>query len=143
MTAVIGIITGSGFGLFMHYQLRAWYGSINEAVAGLDESERSQVVNAITHGPVPADPSLRLAAMKLGSAYLGGRSADQLKRRDRQTWILYVFLVGFSIAEAVLAPSPYVSIYFVALGLLLVVTLPVSLRRGRRLRHNIARLAED
>ncbi len=135
-------MSGSLFGLFMHHQHHAWYRELNQAVAGLDESERSQAVAAITQGSVPTDPGLRLAAMRLGSTFLGGRSADQIRRRERQMWLLWVFLVAFSIAEAILASSFHVSLYFVALGVFVAVTLPLSLRRGRRFRHNIALLAE-
>jgi hypothetical protein len=49
-----------------------------EAVAGLDKSERSEAIAAVTRGIVPTDPTVRSAASRLGSAFLRHKSAGQL-----------------------------------------------------------------
>lgn len=54
------------------------------AVSGLDQAGRSQAIDAILHGAVPADPEVRASAIRLGRVCLRNKSADQLKRQERR-----------------------------------------------------------
>lgn len=127
---------------FVAYQGKATHKRAVEAVAGLDKTERSQAIAAITGGVVPADPAVRYAAVRLGSAYLGGKSVDEQKRRERRAWITSAIIVALMIVWAVTQTSAYATVYFLALGLIVAIALPLSLLRGRRLQRNYAQLSE-
>jgi hypothetical protein len=71
-------ITGVGFGLLMAYQTRSMHTTMTEAVDGLDESRRAKAIAAVTAGGVPGDATVRSSAMRLGVAYLSGKSDAQL-----------------------------------------------------------------
>jgi hypothetical protein len=109
-------------------------------VAGLDEAERSQAIAAVTHGVVPADPTVRSSVTRLGAAYLHHRSADQLKRQERGTWILLAILVAVSVAGAVMFSQQRLDL--LVLLLIAVVVLPLGVLRGRRIQRNVALLGE-
>ena len=109
---------------------------------GLDTTERSQAIAAITHGVVPTDPTARSSAIRLGAAYLGGKSDDQLNRQERQTWMVLAFLIAVAIAAAAMNSSKYCGLYYLALVLLPVVALPLGLLTTRRIQRNVALLSE-
>jgi hypothetical protein len=118
------------------------FSTIVEAVAGLDKTERSQAIGAITHGVVPTDPTVRSAAIGLGLAYLGGRSGEQLKRQERQNWIFLALFVALMIICAVLESGLPAKLYFLAVGLFVALVLPLRMRRDRRSLRNVALLTE-
>jgi hypothetical protein len=91
---------------------------------------------------VPADPTARPSAIGPGSAYLGGKSTAELKRRERQTWVVIAILVAVAIAGAVLESSVYARLYFLTLGLLVAIALPIAMGRGRRIQRNLALLTD-
>lgn len=98
--------------------------ALTGAVGGLDQAERSQAIAAVTHGVVPADQKVRSAALRLGWAYLGGKSADQLKRQERRNWIASAVLVAAGIALAIMDSEQ--RLYFLVLVLFLLVVLPLG-----------------
>jgi hypothetical protein len=51
-----------------------------EALSGLDQTGRSQAIDAVAHGVVPADPDVRASAIRLGRVWLRHKSADQYSR---------------------------------------------------------------
>jgi hypothetical protein len=100
----------------------------------------SQAIAAITDGIVPAVPTVRYAAMRLGSAYLGAKAVDALKRRERSAWIATAIILALLIAWAVAQSSGYAIMYY--LGLIVAISLPLALLRGRRIQRNFALLTE-
>jgi hypothetical protein len=71
------------------------------AVSGLDQAGRSQAIDAVLRGAVPADPEVRASAIRLGRVCLRNKSADQLKRQERWTWFAFGVLIAASGAAAV------------------------------------------
>jgi hypothetical protein len=113
-----------------------------DAAAGVDKTTRSQAIAAITHGVVPADPTVRSVAIRLGSAYLGGKSAVQLKRQERQTWIILTVIAVSGTAVAVMESSTRARLCLLAVISVGVVVLPLRLLRTRRIQRNVARFSE-
>lgn len=72
---------------------RGRHRSIAAAVAGLSAAERSAAIAAITTGVVPQDPAVRGSAVRLGTAYLGDRRPDRM-RRDRRRAVLTAVVLG-------------------------------------------------
>ncbi len=137
---ISALCIGVGLALLLIYQRQPIHKALVEAVAGLDKTERSQAIAAITHGVAPADATVHSSAIRLGLAYLGGRSADQLKRQERRTWMILVFLVAVGIAEAVMNSDEDAGLFFLALVLLAVIVLPLGLLRTRQIQRNVALL---
>lgn len=142
-TAIFSLFFGIALGAYFVYAGRAMHKAVTEAANGLDKTERSQAIGAITRGAFPSTPTVRSAAMRLGQAYLGGKSADELKRRKRQTWIAMAVLVATLIAMAVVNFGGHHGLYFVALALFLVVATSLGVMSTRRIQRNVALLAED
>ncbi len=144
-TVFSALFFGVGLAALFSYRGRATYKALTEAVAGLDTTERSQAIAAVTHGVVPTDPTVRSSAIRLGAACLGGTSADQLKRQERHTWMFLGFLVALCIAAVVMNFNGDRLLYL-ALALFLVVVLALGPRRTRRIQRiqrNVALLSED
>ncbi len=139
------VIAAIFFGVFLAasftYGTQRMHTALTEAVGGLDQAERSQAIAAVTHGVVPTDQKVRSAAVRLGWAYLGGKSADQLKRQERRTWIASAVLVAAGIGLAIMDSEQ--RLYFLVLVLFLLVVLPLGVLRTRRIQHNVALLGED
>jgi hypothetical protein len=112
-----------------------------EALSGLDQAGRSQAIDAVAHGAVPADPDVRASAIRLGRVILRNKSADQLKRQERWVWVTFGVLFA-STAAAAAANVNDDRLFYAVLALLSVILLPVSLLNSRRIERNVARLAE-
>jgi hypothetical protein len=135
------LIAGIGFGLAMAYQGRSMHTAMTEAVAGLDKSRSAEAIAAVTAGGVPGDLAVRSSAMRLGVAYLSGKTDAQLNRAERQTWILLVLLVAGTAYLVTISTSRYEATFYVTLALLCAVNLPLGVLRTRRVRRNVAHLA--
>jgi hypothetical protein len=72
---------------FLTATTQAMHRGALEALSGLDQAGRSQAIDAVSHGVVPADPDVRASAIRLGRVWLRNKSADQLKRAEIWTWI--------------------------------------------------------
>jgi hypothetical protein len=125
-----GVVIAAGFTL----DTRGMHTALTEAVAGLDQTERSQAIAALAHGMVPTDQKVRSASVRLGRACLGGKSSDQLKR---PAWIASAVIVAAGILSAVLRLWP--SLFLEALILPLV---PLGMLRARRIQRHVALLTE-
>jgi hypothetical protein len=124
---------------------RGMHAALTEAVAGLDQTERSQAIAAVTHGIMPADQRMQSAAVRLGRAYLGGQSPEQLKRQERLTWVTFALVVATQIGAAVTnfnAHNLYGGLYCVEMALLVAVVLPLGLLSKRRIQRNVSLLTE-
>ena len=121
--------------------------ALTEAVAGLDQTERSRAIAAVTHGIVPADQRVRSSAVRLGRAYLSHKSADELKRQQRRAWVVLAVLIAVlvALAAAVVGLGPdgiRLGLYLLALVLLLVVQGCLGMLRIRRIQRNISLLTD-
>ncbi len=117
----------------------------HNAAGGLDKRARSQVVAAVTRGVVPANQRARSAAIRLGTAYLGGKSAEQLKRQEPLTWMMVLVVAVVFTALAVMNSSAHPGLAYLAAVLLLLGVLPVlplGLWSTRRIQRNVALLTE-
>ena len=117
----------------------------HNAAGGLDERARSQAVAAVTRGVVPANQRVRSAAIRLGTAYLGGKSAEQLKRQEPLAWMVVVLAATIFIALAVMNFSAHAGLADLSAVLLLLGVLPVlplGLLSTRRIQRNVALLTE-
>ena len=77
-----------------------------EALSGLDQAGRSQAIDAVSRGVVPADPDVRAPAIRLGRVWLRNKSADQLKRAEIWNWITFGLLVAAAVAAAPRPAAP-------------------------------------
>jgi hypothetical protein len=139
------VIFAVALGALSTYQGRATHNALAEAVSGLDESQRSQAIAAVTRGVMPADQRVRSAAIRLGAGYLRGKSADQLKRYERRAWIAWMVLVVVAaslIALPVMSSSTPVGLRVLAAVLLLLILLPLAQLSTRRIQRNVALLTE-
>jgi Flp pilus assembly protein TadB len=134
-TVISALVFGVVLAAALTYTTRGMHTALTEAVAGLDQRERSQAIAAVTRGMVPADQRVRSASVRLGRACLGGKSPDQLKR---PVWIASAILVAVGILSAVMRVWP--SLFLMALVLPLV---PLGMLRARRIQRHVALLTEN
>ena len=142
-SAISAVIFGVAMSVLLAYQGGSTRKALVEAVSGLDAAQRSQAIAGVTDGVVPADPTVRHAAVRLGSAYLRGKTVDQLKRQERRGWITTAIVVVLFILAAVTQSSAYQTLWYLAIGLFTAIALPISVLRDRRLQRNYAQLAES
>jgi hypothetical protein len=110
------------------------------AVSGLDQAGRSQAIDAVLHGKVPDDPDVRASATRLGRVFLRNKSADQLKRQELWTWLVFGILIVAGAAAAVVIVND--RFYYLVIAVLAAIVLPFSLFTLRRIQRNVALLAE-
>jgi uncharacterized membrane protein YoaK (UPF0700 family) len=138
-TVLSAICFGAALGGYFTIATQSVYRAALEALSGLDESVRSQSIDAVAHGAVPNDPNVRAAATRLGRVLLRNKSADQLRRTEKWAWVTYVVvLAGFAVGAVSFSEDRR---YFVVLAVLWAIVIPISMRRSRRIRRNVALLA--
>ncbi len=134
------IVFGAALGGYLTITTQGMHRAAQEAVSGLDQSGRSDAINAVLRGVTLADPDVRASATRLGRIYLRNKSADQLKRAAIWSWIVFGVLIAGGVAGAVAFNNDRLP--FVVLAALAAILLPVSLLSSRRIQRNVARLAE-
>jgi hypothetical protein len=139
-TILSAIFFGAIVAGFLTATTQATHRGALEALSGLDQAGRSQAIDAVSHGVVPADPDVRASAIRLGRVWLRNKSADQLKRAEIWTWITFGVFFALAIAAAVANFANERVFYFVA-ALLFALVLPFSLLSTRRIQRNVALLA--
>jgi ABC-type multidrug transport system permease subunit len=113
-----------------------------EALSALDDARRSEAINAISRGVVPADPGVRAAAIRLGRAWLRNKSPKQLKRVEISNWIAFGLLFVVAVVAAVVNFNND-RVFYTVLAALSAIVAPRSSHNTRRIQRNIARLAEN
>jgi len=134
------IVFGAALGGYSTIATQGVHRAAVQAMSGLDQAGHSQSIDAVLHGSVPHDPDVRAAAARLGRALLRNKSADQLQRTEKWTWVLYALGLA-AIAWSVTSSSDDRR-YFLVLGLIWAIGIPISVIRSRRIRRNVARLAD-
>jgi Flp pilus assembly protein TadB len=134
------IFFGAALGGYFTATTQGMHRAAQEAIAGLDQSERSDAIHAVLRGVAPADPDVRASAARLGKICLRDRTADQLKRAEIWSGITFGVLFAGSVAGAVAFSNDRLP--FVMVAVLAAILLPVSLVSSRRIRRNVALLAE-
>lgn len=134
------IFFGAALGGYLTATTQGMHRAAQEALAGLDQSGRSDAINAVLRGVAPADPDVRASATRLGKIYLRNKTADQLKRGQLWSWLTVGVLIGASIAGAVAFNHERVP--FAVIAVLAAILLPLSLHSSRRIQRNVALLAE-
>jgi hypothetical protein len=133
------LITGVGFGLAMAYQTRSTHTAMTRRLPGsLNRGARRP--SPLSLQAAPGDATMRDSAMRLGLAYLSGKTDAQLNKAERQTWLLLMLLVAGTAYLVTISISRYEATFYVALALLCLVGLPLGVLRTRRLRRNVALL---
>jgi hypothetical protein len=133
------IVFGGAVGGYFTVATQGMHRAALVAVSGLDDSERSEAINAVLRGGTPAHPDVRAAAARLGKAYLRNKSPDQLRRTRFWSWITIAALVAAGTAGAAEFTEDRLS--FVVLVVLAAVLLPLSVVNARRIQHNVAELS--
>jgi hypothetical protein len=113
-----------------------------EALSGLDEARRSQALDAVSRGILPADREVRAAALRLGRVSLRNKSSGQLKRAEIWTWLTFGILFALSVFAAVVDFNGD-RVFYLVLAVLSAIVAPLSSRNSRRIQRNIALLAEN
>jgi hypothetical protein len=134
LAVAFGLLVGAG----LAYAQQTLHNTLLVAVAGLDTSQRSQVIAAVNRGVIPSDPAVRTAAIRCGSAFLRVRSAAELRRNERQSWIA----TGLAVVACIGLGLTHGRLYYLGVALLLVVALPLTSLRQRRIERNVARLSQ-
>jgi hypothetical protein len=133
------IVFGAALGGYFTATTQGMHRAAQEAVAGLDQSGRSDAINAVLRGVAPADPDVRASATRLGKIYLRNKTADQLKRAEIWSWVTFGVLIAGGVAGAVAFNNDRLP--FAVIAVLAVILLPVSLVSSRRVQRNVALLA--
>lgn len=133
------IVFGSAVGGYFTATTQGVHRAAQEAVSGLDESGRSDAINAVLRGVAPADPDVRASAARLGKICLRNKTADQLRRAEIWSCITFGILIAGSIVAAVAFSNDRLP--FVMVAVLAAIVLPVSLLSSRRIQRNVALLA--
>jgi len=113
-----------------------------EALSGLDGARRSEAINAVSRGVVPADPDVRAAAIRLGRVWLRNKSPKQLKRAEIWTWITFGLLFVVAVVAAAMNFNND-RVFYIVVAALSATVAPRSSHNSRRIQRNIARLAEN
>jgi hypothetical protein len=133
------IFFGAALGGYFTATTQGMHRAAQEAVAGLDQSGRSDAINAVLRGVAPADPDVRASATRLGKIYLRNKTADQLKRAEIWSWVTFGVLIAGGVAGAVAFNNDRLP--FAVIAVLAAILLPVSLVSSRRVQRNVALLA--
>lgn len=136
-----GIFFGVFLALFLVFQTHGVHKAATQAIAGLGNAGLSQAIDAVLHGVVPDESEVRAAATRLGEAYLRGKSAQQLKRQERQTWMSLGLIVALDAILVLFNSKGPEGLYFAALGIATVIALPIGMRKTRRIQRNVEVLA--
>ena len=139
-TVLSAIVFGGALGGYLTVSTQGMHRAALVAVSGLNQSERSEAINAVLRGPPPVDADVRASAARLGRAYLRNKSATQLRRTQIWSWITIAALVAAGVAGAVAFSDDRLS--FVVLVVLAAAVLPLLLIDGRRVQRNVAALAQ-
>jgi hypothetical protein len=139
-TILSAIFFGAAFAGYLTAATQGMHRGALQALSGLSQADRSQAIDAVLRGVVPADPELRASATRLGRVYLRNKSADQLKRAERWNLLTIGTIIALAIAAAVANFAN--ERFYLAAALLGAITLPFSLLRMRRIQQNVALLAE-
>jgi hypothetical protein len=139
-TILSAIFFGAAFAGFLTATTQGMHRGALDALSGLDQAERSQAIDAVAHGVVPADPEVRASATRLGRVFLRNKSADQLKRAERWTWVTFGVLIALDVAAAAVNFANE-RVFYLAVAVLAVLVLPFSLLSMRRIQRNVALLA--
>ncbi len=134
------IFFGAALGGYFTAATQGMHREAQEVVAGLDEAGRSDAINGVLRGVVPADPNVLAAAARLGKIFLRNKTADQLKRAEIWSWVTFGVLIAVSVAGAVAFRDQ--RLLLVVVAVLAAIELPVSLISSRRIQRNVAQLAE-
>jgi hypothetical protein len=81
-TILSGIVFGAALAGYFTATTQGIHREAVAAVSGLDQTGRSQAIDAVLHGKVPAEPDVPVSATRLGRACLRDKTADQLKRQE-------------------------------------------------------------
>jgi len=138
-TILSAIFFGAAFAGYLTAATQSTHRRALQALSGLSQAERSQAIDAVAHGAVPADPEVRASATRLGRAFLRNKSADQLKRTQLWTWLNFGILIGASVAAAVVNFANE-RVFYLAVAVLAVIVLPFSSLSMRRIQRNVALL---
>jgi hypothetical protein len=138
-TVLSAICFGAALGGYFTIATQSVHREALEAISGLDPAGRSRSIDAVMHGAVPEDPDVRASATRLGRALLRNKSADQLRRGEIWTWVMFV--VGLAAVAGAAAIFANDRLYFLVLGLFWAVVIPISVVRSRRFQRNVALLA--
>ena len=138
-TVLSAIVFGGALGGYLTVATQGMHRAALVAVSGLNQSERSEAINAVLRGPPPADPDVRASAARLGRAYLRNKSPIQLRRTQIWSWITIAALIAAGIAGAIEFSDDRLS--FVVLVVLAAAVLPLLLIDARRVQRNVAQLA--
>jgi hypothetical protein len=133
------IVFGAALGGYFTATTQGMHRAAQEAVAGLDQSGRSDAINAVLRGVAPADPDVRASATRLGKIYLRNKTADQLKRAEIWSWVTFGVLIAGGVAGAVAFNNDRLP--FAVIAVLAAILLPVSLVSSPRVQRNVALLA--
>jgi hypothetical protein len=138
-TILSAIFFGAVVAGFLTATTQSMHRGALDAVSGLDEAQRSEAIDAVAHGVVPADPEVRASATRLGRVFLRNKSADQLKRAQIWTWLTFGVLIAASVAAAVVNFANE-RVFYLAVAVLAVIVLPFSSLSMRRIQRNVALL---
>ena len=133
------IVFGGALGGYLTVTTQSMHRAARDAVSGLNQSDRSEAINAVLRGPPPADPDVRASATRLGRAYLRNKSPAELKRTQMWSWSTIAALIAAGIAGAVAFRNDRLA--FVVLAVLAAILLPVSVLNTRRIQRHVAELA--
>lgn len=133
------IVFGTALGGYFTIATQGVHRAALGAMSKLDPAGRSESINAVMHGDVPGDPDVRAAAARLGRVLLRNKSADQLRRTEKLTWVAYAVVLAATGAAAIGFSEN--RRYFLVLGLIWAIAIPISMIRSRRIQRNVARLA--
>ena len=141
ITAIVSLVSGLVFAFLLVGWSRPRHEQLVDAVAGLDRVGRSEAITAVTRGVVPADPAVRSSAIRLGTAFLGDTSVQELKRQELFAWAGLAFFTVMLTPIAMFAPGSHPGLFFFALALLVLLACWLDARSTRRVLHNVT-LAE-
>lgn len=142
-TAITALCLGVAVSAWLLYSNRGRRRSMAAAVAGLSAAERSAAIAAVTAGVVPQNPAVRASAARLGTAYLGDRRPDRV-RRDRRRAVLTGVVLGATGVVATLLGYVKVSPgFYVAIVVLVAIGAQLAVVHRRRVQNILALQSAD
>lgn len=128
------------FGGLVAYGQRRYAGRYADALAGLDGEQRWAAITAVNRGPVPTDPAVTAAAVRLGAVLA---DAQRVVTNRAKLYVALAVLWALLAIGSFVTRNAGLGVLYAVVAVLTALTPPLQRRSVRRLEERMALLAAE